>query len=515
LEKLIYIDFFDSFGTEIYIDFFELKIKRISAKINKNLGLLWITDRIRFFYDMLQIQKINNCYINLYNKYKIFSWYGVYLYFKYIKIFNLKIFHIVNFFTLSIYYFLHTNVDLYSLIFLKTYFFTFNFFEVVAISIFDNFYLNIDLVTNYFFYNNVITFNLINTYSKIFLFGYNIRCEHPVLYLKLLNLIKKKKLKLYIFGISYIGFIISGISYIGLSFKDFYYFFFKFFKFKENSLILIGSALLSRVDFYKFYNFYNFFFLLIAKYLKNFKFIYIYFYLLDLNLIFLGLKKDFRNLVINYKLFSDVYFYTSFNFFFFENDCYYNTLLVTKKSIRFYNNFFMSDYSLNLFIFIGSNFFSYTQIYNLVIPCLFFFERENLILTFFGIFNKLKFIFSPAILVKDIINFYNLFFNLFTFNKFFFYKYLKYKLYISKYFYWFYLFTNKYLQLIFIKKFYFFKLNIFNLELNFFFCFFDFFNTFFLFIINNFLITNLYTLLSKNLLLGTKINEMKFLYKSY
>jgi len=175
----------------------------------------------------------------------------------------------------------------------------------------------------------------------------------------------------------------------------------------------------------------------------------------------------------------------------------------------------MSDYSLNLFIFIGSNFFSYTQIYNLVIPCLFFFERENLILNFFGIFNKLKFIFSPSILVKDIINFYNLFFNLFTFNKFFFYKYLKYKLYISKYFYWFYLFTNKYLQLIFIKKFYFFKLNIFNLELNFFFCFFDFFNTFFLFIINNFLITNLYTLLSKNLLLGTKINEMKFLYKSY
>lgn len=498
LEKINFIDFFDSFGTEIYVEIFGLEVKRILPKINKSISNLWITDRIRFFYDSLNNQRLTTCYINLYNKYKIYSWFGVFLYLKSILIFNLKkktyLFESITF---SFFYYLNTNVDLYSLIFIKHYFLTFNFFDFNYISNFDLFNLNIDFLNNFFF-----DLNLINNFNNIILFGYNIRCEHPLLYLKILDLLKKKKLNLYFFGVPFLNFKFNYIVLnIGLSLKNLYYFFKNFF-FKVSTLFLIGSAFLNRFDFFLYDFFLKKLQFIYTKYNIYIKLIYIYFFLLDVNLLFLGLRRDFRNIIINLLENKKFLNYCSFNIFLFENDYFFKSKLFSLSMIRLYNNNFMSNL-LNLFIFCGSHFLSDSQFFNLLIPIPFFFEKDNLILNIFSIFYKTKFIYAPNILVKDTLSFYYVFINKFIFLK----KNIniRYFFFLVKYN----IFQFNFIELnnrnfFFYKTLYIFKQINFNYFFSFnFFIKINFFNNLYLYNINNFYFVNNYAKLSKNLNLAS------------
>lgn len=497
LERINSIDFLDSFGSEIYVEFFGLEIKRIMPKISKQINFEWITDRVRFFYDALLVQRVVHCYINIRNKYKIFTWHNVYVYFKMFGIFKYRVLNALHL-SYSILYFLSTNVDLFSLSFLKNYFLNFTYFNFYTITFFDYFNLNVDYLNNYFIFSN---FNVyFDDYQFIFLFGYNIRCEHPLIFFKLFELIKKKKVKLFIFGIAFF-FVNSGVKMLGLTVKDFYLYFYRRFKAYANGLFLIGSSFLIRNDFYLFENFFFKFKNLVSRYVLNFRILFVFFFLVDVNLLFLGLKNDFRNVVINYKAERVSWFNDLVNFFFFENEVSFDVLLVDKQLIRLYNNSFMSP-NLSLFVFLGSSFLFENQNFNLILPIPFFFEKENLLVNLFGYLYKTKFIFAPNENVRNIYKFYNLFVNLF--KRFSYKEAGRFVSYVA--------FLVNYNVLGFFAKklvfsFYFLKFErigeFFDESLVLFLDFkFYVYNVNFINLINNFYFNNLYLKLSKNLALG-------------
>lgn len=503
LERILFFDFFDSLGSEIYLEYFGLSIKRVLPKINKKLNSYWITDRIRFFYDSLNMQRIQNCYINLYTKYKIYSWYGVFLYLKNLKVFEYKFIKISNFFSFCLNYYLNTNVDLYSLLFVKHYFLHFNLFELTTYTNFDNFFLNIDFLHNFFFYktNFNLHINFFLDYKIIFLFGYNLRCEHPILYIKLLNLVKKKKVYLYIFGSSYINTFSYNIYYLGLTLLDLYNFFFKRFIFNSSKILfLLGSAILNRLDFFMYEKFFINYSNILFKYNIQFYIIKVFFYLLDVNLLFLGIKKDFRNNIVDFINNEEKNFKISLNIFIFENETFFKLKLMSLQLIRLYNNYFMSDL-LNVLIFVGSNIITEAQYFNLILPISFFFEHENVFLNLYGLFHKTKFLYAPHTNVKTPINFFNLIYNMFnTLKHFFFFKYIWFfnKYYISN-------FTKIPSFNFLIKKYYFFNLTYFGVN-NFYYLpitIYVYYNiNGYLYNINNYIYTNIYSKLSKNLTLA-------------
>lgn len=70
------IDLFDSLGSNIYFNFKQSEIVRVLPKLNKVINNSFISDKIRFFFDSLQFNRIKNTYynksINLLKKKKIF-----------------------------------------------------------------------------------------------------------------------------------------------------------------------------------------------------------------------------------------------------------------------------------------------------------------------------------------------------------------------------------------------------------------------------------------------------------
>ena len=503
LERFMSIDFFDSFGSEIYIEFFGLDLKRILPKMTKIIYENdWITNRIRFFYDSLLVQRLSNCYILINNKYKIFSWFGVYLYFKYINIFKYKVITLKsNIFNISFYYYLSNTVDLYDLMFLKHWSLIFDYSIFNNFTLFDNNYLNIDYLNNYFYYDN-FTLDL-SFYQNIFLLGYNIRCEHPLLFVKLYDLIRKKKIVVFVFGFTFF-FFVKAITFIGIMLKDFFTFFFKF-KFKKN-LLLIGSGILNRYDFVFFDFFFSKLKVICDGYKILFKYFYITFSLIDLNLIFLGIKNDFRQQVIKTFKYKSFNYFDNFNFFFFENDVFYNNLYLNFFGVKF----------LSIFILLSSHFYVENQLYHLILPVVFFFEKDNFMLNIFSLFYKLKFIFTPHYKMKQSNLIINYFLNSVN-NSLKNYK----TLFLYKNFYKYQIFTRKFLKInymfnfiYYLKKSYFFSFYVFN-ELKFVnFLFFNFnsycYNIFYLNSINNFYLVNMSSKLSKNLIFG--FLTTKYLY---
>ena len=75
-ETLFYsnIDFLDSLASNIRLHIYSNKIIRILPSLNENLNEEWITNKTRFSYDSLLINRIYYPKLNLYNKFVVFSW---------------------------------------------------------------------------------------------------------------------------------------------------------------------------------------------------------------------------------------------------------------------------------------------------------------------------------------------------------------------------------------------------------------------------------------------------------
>lgn len=60
LKSLKSIDVFDSYNSNIRVDFKDGEVLRILPSLNENINEEWISDKIRFFYDSLKVQRLSN-----------------------------------------------------------------------------------------------------------------------------------------------------------------------------------------------------------------------------------------------------------------------------------------------------------------------------------------------------------------------------------------------------------------------------------------------------------------------
>ena len=74
LKKFKSIDIFDSLGSSIRIDVSNNKILRIVPFLNESINEEWITNKARFAYDALNVQRIMYPQIRFFNKFIILSW---------------------------------------------------------------------------------------------------------------------------------------------------------------------------------------------------------------------------------------------------------------------------------------------------------------------------------------------------------------------------------------------------------------------------------------------------------
>jgi NADH-quinone oxidoreductase chain G len=79
LKSVESIDVLDSIGSNIRIDVRGSEIMRILPRLNESLNEDWITDKTRFFYDGLKVQKLQTPLIKLKNNFIMCSWSTVFL----------------------------------------------------------------------------------------------------------------------------------------------------------------------------------------------------------------------------------------------------------------------------------------------------------------------------------------------------------------------------------------------------------------------------------------------------
>ncbi len=68
------VDVLDSLGSNIFIDFKETEALRVLPRLNEDLNEEWISDRIRFSYDAIRRQRINDIYLRVNDKFVQQDW---------------------------------------------------------------------------------------------------------------------------------------------------------------------------------------------------------------------------------------------------------------------------------------------------------------------------------------------------------------------------------------------------------------------------------------------------------
>jgi len=347
-------DFFDSFGTSVYIEVFNFSIIRIVPKVENKYNLFnnFITDRIRFYFDSLDNNILDSCFIIRRRRGNCFyvSWQSVYKYFQFFNCLSIKRkYNFIN-------YLYGQELDLFMLYNLRVFFFCFLFKFFKSYFFYYLNYFNFDFLGNFFF-TEINTW--INKYDYIYVYMYNIRCEHPLLYVYMRFFLRKKKI--FFFGISYF---IGNFKVLGISLKDLIFFFYKnnfFFRRKLMSLFLIGSGLVNRFDFF----YYNLLMLklkrIFFKYLCIFDIKYSIFNLFDLNCLYFGLVNSFMDKVDNINS-SYVYFYNGYNIF-------YNVVYLVDMMYEYYMlNIYLNNYYFPV---------SILRRYDILLPVSHLYENES------------------------------------------------------------------------------------------------------------------------------------------
>lgn len=409
LEKIESIDYLNIIGSTIYIEINGLKIIRIMPRVVFYKYSEWITDMIRFSYDVYDYNRLNfflkkNCLSTLFNIYlymiydKIISFFYFYYIHSFIK--NYKNFFLKkNLFYINLTIILGENCDFF---FIKSICNLSSFINIFLCK-FDNlFFTFLDLY--------ILNIDLFKNFDIIFLIGINMRMENPLLLFLLNFYIKQKNLKIYSLYTLQIGFLYY--KYYAFSFLELVYFYFfrekyfvKFFfknkfklKIKQLSLFYLLSNKLNNVI--NFMDLYIFFFGILLKYFNIiYKILNDFLYIL--NYLFIINTNNISNLTLSNKNNN--------------NNKFYDNLYVDSYPILiwFYNCFswFFIKKSIDLVFYYGS-FGNYLQLYyfDIIFPITFFFEMDSLYYNIFGLLLTGKFIKAPELNIYESLDFFGFFF---------------------------------------------------------------------------------------------------------
>jgi len=249
------IDIFDNLGSNIRVDIRNFEILRILPKFNYNLNEDWISDKVRFCYDGLRKQRLNQPLIKKEGNLVPISWESSFNEFK--KILNSKVYQIDSF--------CGELVDLETLLIFK------NFLNKLGVSSFISPYTSKSNSLSYF--RNLYVFNIDNqklsTINNLIFINLNLRLENPILNLKIRKNVLKNNLKIFNIGFGY------NLTYSFLNLGNNLMTFLKLIEGQSKicqtlfnnklNYFFVGSNILYRNDFTFFIESLNF----LKKYLKN------------------------------------------------------------------------------------------------------------------------------------------------------------------------------------------------------------------------------------------------------
>lgn len=189
LKRLNSFDALDSLGSFITVHFFGLNIVKITPRINYNLNLNWISDKVRYMYDGLYKQRIlKPLYVNAAGEYCNITWNEVF--------YTLKADLLSKKSTLNIGCYFGELLN-NEIIFTAS-----KFMDIIGnpnkYSIQDKLFINNDFNSNYLF-NGKVT-SLSNT-DMCFIFGSNLKSELPLLNVRLRKQYLATALSIITFGI--------------------------------------------------------------------------------------------------------------------------------------------------------------------------------------------------------------------------------------------------------------------------------------------------------------------------
>lgn len=390
------IDFLDSVCSNIRIDYLNNKVYRILPIYNKDLNEDWITNRIRFFYDSNNVQRLMNPLLKIEDgNFIVLSW---------LKLFFLFFFNLLKYLNInsSVLAFVGMFSDLKSISSIKF------FFNSIGSNIFYSDFINIDVDFRDNFLLNNLLINLDNQLFFIF-FGLNTRLESPILNSRLRKLyLLNDNLKFYGFGINN--------SYLNLPLNIY-----------GSSIFKLILVLKSKLTFNKelLFNFYNY--SIFNEFLKKDKFIFFF------GVNFFQLNSNF-NLIHFFKSWIDKNFYFNIaiifpfvgylSFFEYNNINYF---LLNKFNFIFLSNVddvhFLRVFENIHYFFVYNGCFFDEGVKNakLIVPSFTFFENDFEFLNIEGRLKKsLKVLSSQYNLILDFnfFNFLNIFKDLYILNNF-------------------------------------------------------------------------------------------------
>ena len=189
LKRLNSFDALDSLGSFITVHFFGSNIVKITPRINYNLNLNWISDKVRYMYDGLYKQRIlKPLYVNAAGEYCNITWNEVF--------YTLKADLLSKKSTLNIGCYFGELLN-NEIIFTAS-----KFMDIIGnpnkYSIQDKLFINNDFNSNYLF-NGKVT-SLSNT-DMCFIFGSNLKSELPLLNVRLRKQFLATALSIITFGI--------------------------------------------------------------------------------------------------------------------------------------------------------------------------------------------------------------------------------------------------------------------------------------------------------------------------
>lgn len=189
LKRLNSFDVLDSLGSFITVHFFGSNIVKITPRINYNLNLNWISDKVRYMYDGLYKQRIlKPLYVNAAGEYCNITWNEVF--------YTLKADLLSKKSTLNIGCYFGELLN-NEIIFTAS-----KFMDIIGnpnkYSIQDKLFINNDFNSNYLF-NGKVT-SLSNT-DMCFIFGSNLKSELPLLNVRLRKQYLATALSIITFGI--------------------------------------------------------------------------------------------------------------------------------------------------------------------------------------------------------------------------------------------------------------------------------------------------------------------------
>lgn len=391
------VDILDSTCSNVRIDYLNNKVYRILPIYNKDINEDWITNRVRYFYDSNNVQRIVNPLLKNENgNFVIISW---------LRLFFLFFHNLLRYLNCdsSVLGFIGMFADLKSVNSVKKFFNSIG-TEVFYSDFIDN---NTDFRGN-FLLNNLLI-NLDNNIFFIF-FCLNTRLESPILNSRLRKLyLLNDNLKFYGFGVN--------SSYLNLPITIY-----------GNSIFNLLSIIKSKIIFnkellFKSYNYSTFnVFLKKDKFSFFFGIGFFYFFnssnLLDLFRVWIN-KNFFSNISVIFPFVG----YISF----FEFNGLFNKILLNKNNFIYLSNvddinFLNKFVKLNsLYIYNGSFFDEGAKLSNLIIPSFTFFENDYEYLNIEGRLRKsLRVLSSTYNLIIDFnfFNFLNIFKELYVINNF-------------------------------------------------------------------------------------------------